>query len=241
MAFRSWWGLGGTEHSQDTWKREWESPEKEIPLKQCCCAPPGCSIHALSPGSAVCAFHWDQWICEVQSNRATWSAAFSRNLGAEFEIFGGVYSIKRCKSLWSAMGPTCHTALCAAEIPGGRSGPSVLKSYLWERTKGSQCQISPFFPPTSLGHSSCSHDFKSDFFRCLFQSSFPSHHHTSQPSALSLLQIPASAWMKHASDFLQDSSQSPVFLTWFCYAISRVVRIYGYFHFFSWLEYKNIS
>lgn len=74
------------------------------------------------------------------------------------------------------MGPTCHTALCSAEIPGGRSGPSALKNNLWERRKGSQCQISPFFFSTSLGHSSCSHDFRSDFFRCLFQSSFPSHH-----------------------------------------------------------------
>lgn len=70
---------------------------------------------------------------------------FSRNPGTEFEIFGGIYSSKRCKSLWSATGPTCHTALCSTEIPGGRSGPSVLKKDLWERRKGSQCQISPFF------------------------------------------------------------------------------------------------
>lgn len=76
---------------------------------------------------------------------------FSRNPGTEFEIFGGVYSSKRCKSLWSATGPTCHTALCSTEIPGGRSGPSVLKKDLWERRKGSQCQISPFFFPPLWG------------------------------------------------------------------------------------------
>lgn len=145
MAFRSSRGLGGTQHSQDIWEREWETSGKEIPLKQCCCAPPGCCIHTLSPGSAACPFHRDQSIREVQSNWATWSAAFSRNLGTEFDIFRGVYSIRRCKSHWSAMGPTCHTALHSAEIPGGRSGPSVLKNNLWEKRKGSQCQISPFF------------------------------------------------------------------------------------------------
>lgn len=153
---------------------------------------------------------------------AMWSAPFSRNLETEFEIFVGVYSRKRCKSLWSATGPVCHAALCSAEITGGRSGPSVLKKDLWERRKGSQCQISPFFS-TSPGHSSCSHDFRSDFFRCLFQPSFPSHHHTSQPTAQSLLQIPVSAWTKHASFFLQDSSHSPVLLTSFFHAVSRVV------------------
>lgn len=129
-----------------------------------------------------------------------WSAAFSRNLEAKFEIFVGVYSSKRCKSLWGATGPMCHAALRSAEILGGRSGLSVLKKDLWERRKGSWCQISPFFPPLWGIHPApmTSALISSDAF---FQSSFPSHHHISQPAALSLLQIPVLVWMKYASFF----------------------------------------
>lgn len=169
-----------------------------------------------------------------------WSAAFSRNPEAEFEIFVGVYSTKRCKSLWGATGPMCHAALCSAEILGGRSGLSVLKKDLWERRKGSWCQISPFFPPLWGIHPApmTSALISSDAF---FQSSFPSHHHTSQPAALSLLQIPVLVWMKLASFFLQDSLRSPVLLTSFCHVVSRVVSIFGRSPSFSWLKYKNIT
>lgn len=123
-----------------------------------------------------------------------------------------VHSSNRYKSLWSATGPTCHSALYSAEVPRGRSSLSVLKE--GSMGKEERVMVSDFsFFSTSLGLSSCSHDFTSDFFRCLFQSSFPSQHHTSQPATLSLLQIPVSAWMKHAPVFLPDSSHSPVLLT----------------------------
>lgn len=56
-----------------------------------------------------------------------------------------------------------------------------------------------FFFPTSLGHSSCSHDFRSDFFWCLFESA----------------SLHLSTSLREMFQFysLQDSSHFPVLLT----------------------------
>lgn len=176
----------------------------------------------------------------VQSNQATWAAAFSRNLGTEFEIFGGVYSIKRCKSLWSATGPTCHTALCSVEIPGGRSGPSVLKNDLWERRKGSQCQISPFFSYLS-GAFILLPWLQIWFLQMPFSVQLPftpSHipAFCSEPPPDSSISLNETCIRFSPGQLSMSSVFNMILLCSF-----KSGENFWSFPFFSWLEYKNIS
>ena len=171
-----------------------------------------------------------------------WSAAFSRNLEAEFEILVGVYSSKRCKSLWTATGLTCHAALCSAEIPGGRSGPSVWKKDLWERRKGSRCQISPFFPPLWGIHPA---PMTSDLISSDVFFSPASLHTTTHPSVL----LCASSRFQHQpeSNMHQFFSRTALTLQCFwhhrflCHIALKVLNIFGHSPSFSWLEHRNIT
>lgn len=104
----------------------------------------------------------------------------------------------------------CCSVLCYS--PRRKVRPICIKRIYGKAEKGHSVRLLLFFS-TSQGHSSYSHDFRSDFFRRLFQSGFPSHHCTSQPAALSFLQVSVPAPMKHSPAFLQDSSPSPVILT----------------------------
>lgn len=188
------WGLGGTEHSQGTRAREWESLGKEITLKQRCCVPPGSCKHRLNLGVAVCSFHWKQPVW------AMWSAAFSRNLETEFEVFVGAYSSKRCKCLWSAIGPAC-SVLCWN--PKRKVSPICIKE--GSMGKEEKVMVSDFFF-SHLSGAFILLTWLQICFRwmsCLVQLSYTPLH---IPACCSeLLHIPVLAWMKHASLFLRTA------------------------------------